>query len=518
MKPIRIFISSVQKELAPERAAIRDFIRGHRLLRKFFEVFLFEEVPAADVRTDAVYLVEVAAAEIYLGIFGSEYGWPGPQGRSPTHQEFAEATRLAKTRLIFVKGAADDLREPGMLGLIQEAGEQLIRRRFNSDAELISAVDDALVKYLEDKQLIRNGPFDSAPCLKATVDDLSQTKLETFIRIARKERDFPRGLSSDPGELLTHLNLLDDGVPTHAAVLLFGEDPQKFLISSVVKCAHFHSTVVAKPIPSFHTFGGTVFDMIDQAVDFVMSKLARRVGTRQQGTAVPVDYEIPREVVEEAIVNAVAHRDYTSHGSVQVMLFQDRLEIWNPGSLPPTLTLETLRRPHGSVPANPHLAEPLYLAHYIERMGTGIRDMIQRCRDVGLGEPEFELTDGFVVRIFRKTGQVAVVNGQVGGQVAGQVVGRSGQVAGQVGGQVEPWVIVVLQFCQTGPKKSREIQEVSGIKHRESFQRNYLDLLLNEGWLERTVPDKLQSRLQKYRLTESGKVLLSNPPPAATDA
>lgn len=515
MKPIRIFISSVQKELAAERAAIRDFVRGHRLLRKFFEVFLFEEVPAADIRADSVYLVEVAGAEIYLGIFGTEYGAPGPKGHSPTHQEFAEATRLSKTRLIFVKGAADDLREPGMLALIREAGEQLIRRRFNSDAELISAVDDALVRYLEEKQLIRNGPFDTAPCLKATVDDLSQAKLESFLRIARKERDFPRGVSSNPADLLAHLNLLDDGVPTHAAVLLFGEDPQRFLISSVVKCAHFHSTEATKPIPSFHTFGGTVFDMIDQAVDFVMSKLARRVGTRKDGAAVPVDYEIPREVVEEAVVNAVAHRDYTSHGSVQVMLFQDRLEIWNPGTLPPTLTLAVLRGPHGSVPANPHLAEPLYLAHYIERMGTGIRDMIQRCRDVGLREPEFELTDGFVVRIFRKAGQVGTSNGQVAGQVAGQVTPESGQVTGHVTGQVETWVIVVLEFCRTGPKKSREIQEVAGIKHRESFQRNYLDVLLHEGWLERTVPDKLQSRFQKYRLTASGEAVLGRhtPPP-----
>ncbi len=49
----------------------------------------------------------------------------------------------------------------------------------------------------------------------------------------------------------------------------------------------------------------------------------------------PGDYELPREAVAEAIVNAVVHRDYTSNASVQVMLFADRLEIWNPGELPP---------------------------------------------------------------------------------------------------------------------------------------------------------------------------------------
>ena len=111
---------------------------------------------------------------------------------------------------------------------------------------------------------------------------------------------------------------------------------------------------------------------------------------------------MPPEVVREAIVNAVAHRDYTSNGSVQVMLFSDRLEVWNPGTLPPTLTLERLRQPHGSVPGNPLLAESLYLTKYIERMGTGVGDMIERCRNAGLLEPEFYLTDGFVTIIRRK--------------------------------------------------------------------------------------------------------------------
>ena len=79
-----------------------------------------------------------------------------------------------------------------------------------------------------------------------------------------------------------------------------------------------------------------MFALIDQAVDFVMSKINLRVGTRAAGPQAPVAYEIPREVVAEAIVNAVAHRDYTSKGSVQVMLFEDRPEVWNPGASPGT--------------------------------------------------------------------------------------------------------------------------------------------------------------------------------------
>ena len=129
---------------------------------------------------------------------------------------------------------------------------------------------------------------------------------------------------------------------------------------------------------------------MDQAVDFVMSKIAMRVGSRAAGPRADVRYEIPREVVAEAIVNAVAHRDYTSNDSVQVMLFADRLEVWNPGRLPQSLTLAMLREPHGSVPGNPLLAEALYL-------GTG--DMIRICREEGLREPEFAERDGFVTTV-----------------------------------------------------------------------------------------------------------------------
>ncbi|RFC31364.1 MAG: putative ATP-dependent DNA helicase recG C-terminal [Candidatus Nitrotoga sp. MKT] len=134
----------------------------------------------------------------------------------------------------------------------------------------------------------------------------------------------------------------------------------------------------------------------------MLSKINLAVGTRALSAQAPVAYEIPPEVISEAIVNAIAHRDYTSNASVQVMLFADRLEVWNPGNLPPALTLKTLCEPHGSYPANPLIAEPMYLTKYIERMGTGIGDMIERCIAHGLREPEFKLTDGFVTTIWRK--------------------------------------------------------------------------------------------------------------------
>ena len=222
-------------------------------------------------------------------------------------------------------------------------------------------------KWLDDRQLNRSGPFDASPCPQASLADLDAERMAWFIDRARQVRGFPLPPNASASELLTHLNLLSHGQPTHAAVLLFGRQPQRFLISSEVKAAHFHGTAAT--------------------------------------TQAPAAYEIPPEVIREAIVNAVAHRDHTSNGSVQVsvqvMVFADRVEIWNPGSLPPSLSLAQLRQPHGSIPANPLLAEPLHLTQYIERLGTGTGDMIRRCREAGLPEPVFSLEDGFRISLGR---------------------------------------------------------------------------------------------------------------------
>lgn len=115
----RIFISSVQKELGPERRALKEYVHGDPLLRRFFEVFLFEDLPASDRRADAVYLDEVARCDVYLGLFGDEYGFEDAEGISPTHREFTHATQHRKQRLIFVKGADDSAKHPRMRSLIR---------------------------------------------------------------------------------------------------------------------------------------------------------------------------------------------------------------------------------------------------------------------------------------------------------------------------------------------------------------------------------------------------------------
>lgn len=122
MKRLTLFISSVHKELQVERRSIKEFVQGDALLRRYFDVFLFEDLPAVDRRADDVYLEEVERSGVYLGLFGNEYGNEDQEGLSPTEREFKRATAKGKTRLIFIKGTDDKVRHPKMLKLIRTAG------------------------------------------------------------------------------------------------------------------------------------------------------------------------------------------------------------------------------------------------------------------------------------------------------------------------------------------------------------------------------------------------------------
>jgi predicted HTH transcriptional regulator len=398
----QIFVSSVQKELASERRAVKDFVQSDALLRRYFDVFLFEDLPASGRRADEVYLAEVDRCTVYVGLFGNDYGFEDSAGISPTEREFDRATLRGCERLVFVKGADDTARHPKMRALVRKAGAQVVRRRFDGTPELIAGLYASLVEHLERVGDIRRLPFDAAACPGASLDDLAPERVAEFLARAQRNRGYTLKPDTPVRDALVHLKLLDGGRPSHAAVLLFGKAPQRFLLTSHVKCLHFHGTEVRKPIPSYQVYEGTVFELIDRAVEFVLSRINRTVGTRAHGPQAPVNYELPEEAVAEAIVNAVAHRDYASAASVQMMLFADRLEIWNPGHLPPPLTPESLRVPHASLPRNPLLAEPLFLTRYIERAGTGTLDMIRKCAEAGLPSPAFRHDDGqFVQTLWR---------------------------------------------------------------------------------------------------------------------
>lgn len=467
-----IFISSVQKELAAERKAVRDFVRNDPVLGDFFDVFLFEGIPAGDRRADAVYLDHVDRCDVYVGLFGMDYGVEDREGLSSTEREFDRATARHKTRLIFVKGKEDRNRHPKMLALIRKAGTQLVRRRYAGVEELKAALNASLVQRLRQQGKIQTRPFDQQACPRAGLADINDEAVAKFLRRARNERHFPLADDASTVDVLTHLHLLEDGALTNAAILLFGRDPQKFLPCAEIRCMHFHGTEIQRPVPFYQIFKGNLFEQVDQAVDFVLSKVNRSVGTRAAGPRAPVRYELPEDVVAEAIVNAVVHRDYTSSAAVQVSVFADRVEVWNPGELLPPLTSESLREPHRSVLRNKRIAEPLYLAHYIEKYGTGTLMMIRESVEYALPEPRFgtEQPGEFGITVWRDW-------------LTEEMIAELGLMEGPKA--------AVLQAKTTGGLNNKQYRAITGCSEstalRELRQLTSLGILIKAGGTGRSV-------------------------------
>ncbi|MDR0834547.1 MAG: DUF4062 domain-containing protein [Candidatus Symbiothrix sp.] len=474
----KIFISSVQKEFAGERRMLANYLQHDALFGKFFDVFIFEDLPAKDQTPNDAYINEVKQADIFIALWGKEFGYEFSDGTSPTQREFETASINNKFRLVFLLNVEESARHPKMDLLVNRLSDELIYRQFSSAPELLSDVYSSLIAFLVDKGELRVEPFDKSPNREASLSDISDEKTAWFIERARAERNLPLSVDTNKEKLLTHLNLLQGSTLSNAAILLFGTQPQRFFISSEIKCAHFHGTRVEKPIPFYQVYKGNLFELVDQAVNFVLSKIDLAVGTRSQSAMVPTAYEIPPEVIEEAIVNAVAHRDYDSTASVQVMLFADRLEIRNPGQLPSTLSIETLKQDHSSYPRNPLIAEAFYLTRYIERMGTGIQDMTTRCLEYGLPEPEFKMTDGFVVVIHRKK---ELAFEKVNESDAGGTIG--GAIGGTIVSLTESQLAVFNLMQKDNTISVRGIGKKLGI-NRSGVQK-HIENLKNAGVIER---------------------------------
>ena len=112
----------------------------------------------------------------------------------------------------------------------------------------------------------------------------------------------------------------------------------------------------------------------------------------------------PGEALREAVLNAVAHRDYSSPAPIQIRVYDDRIAMWNPGTLPPEWTLDKLMRTHASAPHNPGIANAFFRAGMVEAWGRGIGDIVRVCRASGTTEPRWELEPGGLRLEFMFTG------------------------------------------------------------------------------------------------------------------
>ncbi len=491
----RVFISSVQSEFAEERIRLVEYIRKDALLGLFFEPFIFEEVHACDSAPQGVYLNEVKECDIYVGLLGRRFGFELDSGMSATESEYELATKLQKTRLVFLKEVGR--RETKEARFVARVERSVIRKTFFDFESLRLAVYGALVRFLEQSGYVRSTPFDSAFDTGYTIEDIDAEKVADYLDRARAARKITVPKAADTKWLLEKLDAVQsDGKISNAAVLLFAKAPQRKFISSEVKCLQYWGDEVERPIPSYRFYQGGLIQMIEASLAFVMSRIDHEVGEPgSNGAAKGVD-ELPELAVREAIVNAVCHRDYSDNGSVQVMLFRNRLEIINPGTLPKGWTVERLLRTHDSKARNLVLAQALNWAGYVEKSGNGTEAIVRRCVQSGLKTPEYHPDNAdFKVIIWRRA--------QLG-HSQGTVRAQSGHSQGK---PMSPQKRC-LELLVGRELRRKEIAAALGFPNQSGYLNRLLRELVSDCLIERTIPDRPNSSQQRYRLTEKAiKVL-----------
>lgn len=192
-----------------------------------------------------------------------------------------------------------------------------------------------------------------------------------------------------------------DGYPrlSLAGLLLFGKQPQDSMYHARISAVRWAGLEAREHIIDRQEIMGRLPQQIEDAEAFMLRNTA--LSTTIDGVRQIDISEYPRPALREAIVNAVAHRDYSLEGApILLYIFDDRIEIRSPGDLPNGVTLENIRT-HYSKPRNETISRVLFNLGYVNILGSGIPRMIRLMLEHVGREPDFELPgQQFLVRLW----------------------------------------------------------------------------------------------------------------------
>jgi ATP-dependent DNA helicase RecG len=399
----KVFVSGNQKELSKERLAVKEVINDNTVFKRFFETFLFEEVPASSQRPNFTYINEVKNSDIFIGILGKKYGSIDKEGLSPTEREFRTfiENKPHNDIFIFVKGSGDESRDENIQKLIDFIRSSVTYKRFEDLSDLKEYIDENLVLFLETKGPGSFVPFDEKIDMDLDYDVLNEDEVKEFLqkRAFKLQLDLPTIPLKDilVDVLKVVKNVDDEFKPTNTAVLFFTNEPSDYLPQSVIKIARYNGNTRAQTIDN-KVISGPIFKMIDDVEVFFKrnTRLANKIVDFKR-VDIP---EYPYDAIREALTNSIAHRDYNQRGAhIMFSIFDNRVEIVNPGGLLPGLKINNLEGKH--VARNNLICNIFHETKDMERFGTGVKKMKRLMIEHGLKEPEFsEEGDFFVVKFY----------------------------------------------------------------------------------------------------------------------
>ena len=254
----------------------------------------------------------------------------------------------------------------------------------------------ALDKFLLQKKGKR---WDGVPVPKVSVKELKHETFEFFRKRAFKSQRIDDDSLTDTNEhLIENLQLRENEFLKRAAILLFHPNPEKFVTGAYIKIGYFETDDDLKFQDEVH---GNLFEQIEKTIDLLFTKYIK-AEISYEGINRVEKYEYPKEAVREALLNAIAHKDYSGGVPIQISVYKDKIIFWNEGQLPENWTVKNLLEKHASRPYNPDIANALFRSGYIESWGRGTIKIIKECKQAGIPEPIFSYVSSDISVEFRK--------------------------------------------------------------------------------------------------------------------
>jgi len=254
----------------------------------------------------------------------------------------------------------------------------------------------ATPEMIEELKLESRGmSFDSTPVYQATTDHLNQKKINKFLK-QRKSAKLKKYSQSDttPAMLAYKITTQEhnQALPTVGGILLFGNEPQFFLSEARIMCNQFLGVDIHHKVNASKECLGTLDEQFQTAYDFVISRLY--ISWEIVGVLRQERLEIPEVAIRETIMNAVIHRNYHIPGPTKIAIFNDRIEVFTPGSFPKQVSLNL--KSGFTYLHNPVIAKIFREMGLIENFGLGLIKIFSSYQEYGLKAPQIIEGEGYI--------------------------------------------------------------------------------------------------------------------------
>ncbi len=248
--------------------------------------------------------------------------------------------------------------------------------------------------------------WDGVPVPKVSVKALDRQVLKRFRERALRSKRLSNEIlaESDTG-LIQKLHLKEAHYLKRAAILLFHPDPERFVTGAYIKIGRFRTNSDLLYHDEIH---GDLFTQVDKTMDLLLTKYLS-AAISYEGVQRVETYPVPEEALREALLNAVAHKDYGSSVPIQISVYDDKIMLWNNGELYEGWTVKTLLGKHSSEPPNPDIANAFFRAGMIECWGRGIDYIMSECRVAGVRHPKFRYEGGGLWVEFLMSGAAQII-------------------------------------------------------------------------------------------------------------